>query len=173
MLDVLVCFRPFVRLHLFDPLERSSPHLLLLLFLLAPTSLVQRLPVVRGSRQHHYLPFTPSLSPPCEFSANPRRLAGSIYVFLPLPPVSCYLVHKESAHSCQSCSLPSGLHWELLSSFFKSTHHQPNSSYTQNSVLKMQLSLFLVDLGAITNPGMPGQAGDKLARLVRSWLRWF
>lgn len=64
MLDVLVCFRPFVRLHLFDPLERSSPHLLLLLFLLAPTSLVQRLPVVRGSRQHHYLPFTPSLSPP-------------------------------------------------------------------------------------------------------------
>lgn len=57
-----------------------------------------RLSLARGPRQHHYLPFTPSLLPPCEFSANPRRPAGSLYVFLPLAPVSCSVVHKDGVH---------------------------------------------------------------------------
>lgn len=104
-----------------------------------------------------------SSPPPCEFPANPRRLAGSISLFLPPSPVSSSLVHKERVRSCQSCSLPSVLRRELLSRFFKFTH----SSYTQNSVLKMHVCSISGALGA------PGRAGGKLARLVRSWARWF
>lgn len=104
-------------------LERSSPHLLLLLFLLlAPTSPVERLSLVRGPRQHLHLPFSLLLfSPPVWIL---RRLAGSVYVF---PPASSLfhvlLLLPEREHAAVKVALvPSGLCWESLSSFFKSTH---------------------------------------------------
>lgn len=121
------------------------------------------------------LPSFHSLSPPllCEFSANPRRLAGSIYVSLALPPVSCPLVRRKRAHAAVKVAfVPSGLYGELLSSFFKSTHPL-NSSYAQNSTLKMQTSWFWRISEPSQAPGTPGQAGAKLACLLPSWLRWF
>lgn len=128
-----------MRLRFFDPHSNVLPHTSCSSYSSSPPPLLS---LVRGPRQHHYLPFTPSLLPPCEFSANPRRLAGSLYVFLPLPPVSCSSVHKERVHAAVKVAVvPSGLRWELLSSFFKSTHPR-NSSYTQNSALKMQICCF-------------------------------
>ena len=157
-MDVLVCFHPSVRLHLFDPHSNVLPH----------TSCSSYPPRTSVSCQGPQAASLPSFH---SFSSPPVRILckspspGRQPLCFP-PACSCFMfcgAQRRSARSCQSCILPSGLHWEMLSSFFKST--QPTAARRR----KTQLSCFR----CITNPGMPGQVAGKLALLVRSWLRWF
>lgn len=81
--QILIHIQPLCIFTFLYTLECSSPflssYLLCLLFLLTPTSAIKRLSPVWGPRQHLYLPFTRSFSPPslCESSPNPHCLAGS------------------------------------------------------------------------------------------------